>query len=73
MIALPNLYEFDSSLQRRLDDIRASHGFAQLHWQVKSMHHERLLHAFTQTPRSTRIEIHQFAMHRVQRLSASEY
>src|SRR6516162_6577930 len=32
------------------------------------MHSQGLLHAFTQTPRRTRIEIHQFAMQLVQRL-----
>ena len=36
------------------------------------MHGQGLLHPFAQTPRRTRIEIHQFAMQLIQRLLSSD-
>ena len=69
--AIPALHVFANLLhnrERRLDNIGAGQRLAQLQRDVKPMDSQRLLHSFAQTPRRARIEIHQFAMQRVQGL-----
>ena len=72
--AMPALHVLANLLhnrERRLDDIGAGQRLAQLHRDVKPMDSQRLLHSFAQAPRRARIEVHQFAMQRVQRLLGS--
>jgi hypothetical protein len=54
--------------ERGLDHVGTRHGLSQLQGQVQTMHGQRLFHPFSQAPRRTRVQIHQFAMQRVQRL-----
>ena len=54
--------------ERRLDDVGAGQRLARLWGNVEPMQGQRFLQSLTQAPGRTRIQIHQFAMQRAQRL-----